>query len=200
MRDFILRARKGPTTPDLAQVQPGDDRHLEVIAHCVVNALFTSRQARPDTAIHLALDGPVAPPKVIRFEGEALGSLPGLDEQSIWVVLRQALDAGRHLALGEEVQAIPGIFVAKKSFEQLVRERLAAGPVYALRPGGADLRSISFPASVGFILTDHLAMPRKVDRFLERLGAHPLSVGPTMLFASQCIAVVHNELDRQSGD
>jgi tRNA (pseudouridine54-N1)-methyltransferase len=199
MRDFILRARKGPTTPDRALVPPGDDRHLEIVAHCVVNALFTSRQARPATTIHLAFDGPAAPPKVIRLESDALGSLPGLDERSIWEVLRGALETGRHLALGEEVQSFPGIFVAKKSFEQLVRERLAAGPLYALHPGGADIRTISITTPVGFVFTDHLSMPRKADRFLERLGARPVSVGPTMLFASQCIAVVHNELDRQAG-
>ena len=37
---------------------------------------------------------------------------------------------------------------------------------------------------------------KKTDKFLLRLGAEPISVGPKMLFASQCITLVHNELDR----
>jgi tRNA (pseudouridine54-N1)-methyltransferase len=31
---------------------------------------------------------------------------------------------------------------------------------------------------------------------MKRLGATPLSVGPKLLFAAQCIVLIHNELDR----
>ena len=62
---------------------------------------------------------------------------------------------------------------------------------------GTDIRDVEFPADAAFVFSDHLGMPKKADRFLARLGAEPLSVGPKMLFASQCIALVHNELDRR---
>ena len=197
MREFILRARKGPTTPDFSLDELGGDRRLEVIAHCVVNALFCAQQIRSQAVVQLVMDGPAAPPKCVRLESDRLGSLDGLDERSIWRMLQRVLAAGRRLALGEEVEAEAGVFVAKQSFEQLARDRCAAGPLYYLRPDGADIRSLELVEPARFVFTDHLAMPRKTDRFLERLGARPLSVGPRMLFASQCIAVVNNELDRQ---
>ncbi len=198
MREFILRARKGPTTPDFSLDRLGGDRHLEVIAHCIVNALFCAQQIRSQTVVQLVMDGPAAPPKCVRLESDGLGSLDGLDERSIWRMLQRVLAAGRQLALGEEVEAEAGAFVAKQSFEQLVRDRCATGPLYYLRPDGADIRTLELSRPARFVFTDHLAMPRKTDRFLERLGARPLSVGPKMLFASQCIAVGNNELDRQS--
>ncbi len=195
--DFVLRARKAPTTAALATPEPGDGRFLEVVSHCVVSALFASRRARADTTIHLAFDGPAAPPKVVRLAGAELGSLPGLDERSIWQVLRQALERGQNLALAQSCPVGPGIWVTKMSFEQLVRERLAAGPVYAMAPAGDDIRTTPLEPPASFLFTDHLAMPRKQDRYLTRLGVRALSVGPEMLLASHCMVVVHNELDRR---
>ena len=196
-REFILRARKGPTTPDFSLDELSRAGHLEIVAHCVVNALFYSGQIRPATAIHVVLDGPAAPPKTVRFESDTLGSLGGFDERSICGAVQQALQAGRGLALGQEVQASNGVFVAKRSFEHLVREKCEAGSVYCLQRGGTDIRSVSFPAPSCFVFTDHLTMPKKTDRFIERLGGQALSVGPRKLFASQCIVLAHNELDRQ---
>ncbi|MEW6749957.1 MAG: hypothetical protein AB1505_03155, partial [Candidatus Latescibacterota bacterium] len=171
-------------------------RRLEVVAHCVVNALFCAARVRAPTPLHVVQDGPGAPPKSVCLDGDGMGSLPGLDEVSIWRVLRQALEAGLLLELGQEVAAAPGVRVSKLSFEQLVRQRSACGPLYYLRPGGADIRGLALASPACFVLTDHLAMPRKSNRFLERLGAQPVSVGPRMLFASQCVAIVNNELDR----
>jgi len=197
MREFILRARKGPSTPDFSLDEIGGDRHLEIVAHCVTNALFYSRQVRPQTVVHVVLDGPAAPPKTVRLEGDALGSLGGFDERSIWRVVQRALEVGRDLTLDEEAQADAGVFVAKRSFEQLVRDKCATGPLYYLQHRGTDIRALAFSSPARFVFTDHLSMPKKTDRFLDRLGVQPVSVGPKMLFASQCIVLVHNELDRQ---
>ena len=40
-------------------------------------------------------------------------------------------------------------------------------------------------------------MPKKVLPSLERMGARMLSLGPTMLFASQCVVLIHHELDQR---
>ena len=200
MREFILRARQAPTTPGCALDEPGRGRHLEVVAHAVVNALFYSMKIRPQTTLQLVFDGPAAPPKTVRLESDGLGSFEGLDERSIWRMLEAILAAGRNLGRDQEIAAEPGMFVAKRSFEQLVRRRCAEAPLYYLRPDGQDIRTLELESPVHFLFTDHLAMPRKSDRFLDRLGARPVSVGPRMLYASQCIAIVHNELDRRGVD
>jgi tRNA (pseudouridine54-N1)-methyltransferase len=40
-----------------------------------------------------------------------------------------------------------------------------------------------------------MPMPKKSFGTLERLGAEEISLGSTMLFASQCVLLLHNELD-----
>jgi tRNA (pseudouridine54-N1)-methyltransferase len=40
-------------------------------------------------------------------------------------------------------------------------------------------------------------MPKKTLLGLERLGAKKLTLGPTMLFASQCVVLIHHALDRR---
>ena len=198
MRDFILRARKGPSTPDFSSDDLPGAGHLEIVCHCIANALFYSLQLRDDVRVHIALDGPAAPPKIVRIESDGLGSLDGFDERALAAVLSRALADGRSLDLDEEVQSKPGVFVAKRSFESLVRQQRESGDVYLLQKRGTDVREVAFAERSTFVFSDHLSMPKKADRFLLRLGARALSVGPKMLFASQCITLVHNELDRQN--
>ncbi len=200
MREFILRARKGPTTPDFPLAAAARPGFLEIVAHTIVNTLFTAGRIRSEVVLQIVLDGPAAPPKTVRFESDNLCSLGGYDETAILGVLQRALHQGRTLALDEEVQVDDGLFVAKRSFEKLVRERCAGGRLHYLRPGGSDIREASIALPASFLFTDHLNMPRKSDKFLERLGARALSVGPTTLFASQCVVLVHNELDRRGFD
>ena len=40
-------------------------------------------------------------------------------------------------------------------------------------------------------------MPKKVIPSLERMGAKKISLGRTMLFASQCVVLIHHALDQQ---
>lgn len=196
-RAFILRARKAPTSPAFSLDDLARAGHLEIAAHCVANALFISGQIRPAIAVHLVLEGAPAPPRTIRLESDTLCSLGGFDERSICQLVQRALQAGRDLRLGEEVRVDSGVYIAKRSFEQLVREKSAAAPLYYLQPRGEDIRALGFSLPATFVFSDHLSMPKKTDKYLARLGARSLSVGPRRLFASQCIALVHNELDRQ---
>src|SRR5690606_41359285 len=50
-----------------------------------------------------------------------------------------------------------------------------------------------------FLLTDHIPMPKNSISGLKRLGAEAISLGPRMLFASQCVVLIHNELDWRGG-
>ena len=197
MREFILRARKAPSTADFDLGDLSRSGHMEIVAHCLVDALFYSRRIRAQTIFHLVLEGPTDPPKTIRFESEGLGSLGGLDDRSVCAAIQQALQAGRRLGRDQEIEATAGIFVAKRSFESLVRAQCARAPLYYLQPKGTDIRTAQLQEPASFVFTDHLSMPSKSDRFLERLGARPLSVGPRTLLASQCIVLVHNEMDRR---
>jgi tRNA (pseudouridine54-N1)-methyltransferase len=197
MREFILRARKGPTGPNFSIDKLSDAGRLEVVTHCIANALFFSKNIRPQTIIHIVLDGPGDPPKTIRLESDHIPYLGGFDERTLGQVIRRTLEAGLGLALNEERQVDTGIFVAKKAFETLIKEKSALGNLYYLQKKGADIRTLTFPLNPTFVFTDHLSMPKKTDKYLQRLGASAISVGPQMLFASHCIILAHNELDRQ---
>jgi tRNA pseudouridine-54 N-methylase len=47
-----------------------------------------------------------------------------------------------------------------------------------------------------FLLTDHVPLPRNLRKSLLRRGVEPVSLGPVMLRASQCVVLVLNEYDR----
>ena len=195
MRNFILRARKGPTTPDFSLDDLSRVGRLEIVAHCLANALFYSQNIRTNTVVHLVFDGPSDPPKTVRFESDHLTYLGGFDERTLAGAVQKALSAGKGLSLGEERQVDNGLFVAKKGFERVVQERTES--LYVLERRGADIRTVTFPQDVTFVFSDHLTMPKKTAKYLRRLGSKPICVGPRMLFASQCIVLLHNELDRQ---
>jgi tRNA (pseudouridine54-N1)-methyltransferase len=40
-------------------------------------------------------------------------------------------------------------------------------------------------------------MPKNTLHGLERLGAQKVSLGSKMLFASQCVVLIHHELDQR---
>ena len=197
MRDFILRARKGPSTPDFSSDDLPSAGHLEIVCHCIANALFYSLQLRDDVRVHIALDGPAAPPKVVRIESEGLGSLDGFDERALAAVLSRALADGRGLDLDEEVQSRPGVFIAKRSFESLVRQQSESGDVYCCKSAALTCAKWRLPSVR--LLSFQTIYPCLKKRISFSCGsARALSVGPKMLFASQCITLVHNELDRQN--
>lgn len=197
MISFILRARKAPTSPDFSLDDLPSAGHLEVVAHCISNALFFANQIRNDVTVHASLDGPPNPPKTISFDGSGLGSLDGFDERSIARAMQNALEVGQGLPTDESRQAMPGLTVSKRGFERTV-QGCAGDQLFYLDRGGTDIRDVEFGKNPAFIFSDHLSMPRKTDKYLKRLGATRISLGPRLLFASHCIVLVHNELDRRN--
>lgn len=197
MREFILRARKGPTSPDFSLDDLPAAGHFEVVAHCVSNALFFANHIRDDTTIHTVLDGPSDPPKTVSFDSRNLGSLKGFDERNIAKTIRSALEEGVGLDTNASKSSLLGVTVSKRGFERLLQERQPE-QLYYLDRKGTDIRDTDLHEEPTFVFTDFLSMPRKTDKYLRRLGATPISLGPRLLFASHCIVLVHNELDRRS--
>jgi tRNA (pseudouridine54-N1)-methyltransferase len=59
------------------------------------------------------------------------------------------------------------------------------------------MREQAFEGDPCFLLTDPIPMPKKIIPSLERLGAKKITPGSTKLFASQCVVLIHHELDRR---
>jgi tRNA (pseudouridine54-N1)-methyltransferase len=191
MRVFILRARSGPASAELVDNYFGAPHHFEIVAHSLVSAFFVAKHIREDVVFHMILEAGPAAPRTVTLESKTLLWLGGFHEKAIATVIKRALTAGALLEGQAEIQVDQGLSVGRTSFERLARKYAEQMPVFMLDPDGQDLRETEF------VLTDHIPMQRKTLHLLKRVGVRGLSVGPKVLFAAHCIAVVHNELDRR---
>ena len=90
-----------------------------------------------------------------------------------------------------------GVGVRTVSFERLVQELAADHQLFVMDRKGTPMREQVFADNPCFLLTDHIPMPKNTFHSLERLGAKKITLGSTMLFASQCIVLIHHELDQR---
>jgi tRNA (pseudouridine54-N1)-methyltransferase len=201
MKEFILLALKAKTTPDFDISNLPNEGRIDLVCRCVSNSLYVSNHMRADSVIHACLNG--APnelsPKIISFYGDKLRGMEW-DEKNIALFIKKALESGKNLKLGEEIEVQPGLVVSKKAFETLIREKSEEGKnLFYLEEKGEDLRDIEFKKNEDyvFIFGDFIGMPKNTQKLLKRIGAQKLSISPVMLMASQCPVIVHNELDRQ---
>lgn len=196
MPTFILRARKGKTRWD--QLQPGDDAHTEIIAHAIINAFFISRGFRTDVTFHLVLDSSADFPRTITLSGAEGLSLPGFHEQAVLDVIRDALRDSTALKKDETLKVAPGVKVSGFGFEKLLAQLMPTRQVYLLDPKGDDIMTTAMDEEAVFILSDHLALPKNIVKSLSRRGLRTISLGRQMLFASQCIVLIHAALARKA--
>jgi tRNA (pseudouridine54-N1)-methyltransferase len=196
LREFIVRARKAPIDPDRFMAAVGTGAHVEYLAHMVVNALFISKGHRDDTLLTLVLEDSPDFSRAISISGDSLGNLQGMNEDAILKVCSESLRAGIGLAKEATVTSENGLQVTAISFEHLVKTRVIDRQVYMLDRKGEDIRETDLAEDAVFLLTDHIPMPKKTFKSLARQGVKKLSLGPVMLHASQCISVIHNEMDR----
>lgn len=199
MREFIVKARAAPVDPARFRRAAGQGARVEYLAHCLINGLLVSKSHRDDTRVTLVLEDSDDYSRAIEFDGSILGSLPGTSEEGWLDVCAQALAAGGRLKKEESVPLSNGVSVRAISFEHLVKEKLADTSVYRLDRKGEDIRSIDIGADSVILLNDHVPVPRKTVKSLDRQGVVPIHLGPRVLHASQCITLVHNELDRREG-
>lgn len=195
MREFILLALRAKTSDfDLENLSLAG--RMDLVCRAISSALFVSDHVRKDTVIHVFLNGPNDPPKLISFFGDSIINIEP-DEKSIAKLILFALKKGKNLKLDEEADVLQGIKISKKSFEKFIEEK-STSHLYYLNKKGKDIREIKFEENSLFILGDNLGIPKNTEKLLKRLKAEKISLGSVMLFASHCIVLVHNEIDRKS--
>jgi tRNA (pseudouridine54-N1)-methyltransferase len=191
MRRFVILGHKVPISGDFTLNDlPGSAGRLDVLCRAVGASLFVSHGIRRDTEVVLLIQNSVE----IRIAGDRVRRL-NPDERSTAALLQQALQQ----AADEELQASPGIFVARSSLELTLDGlvRRGAHPV-VLHEDGEPLDPAMLPADPAFVLSDHLDFTDEELRILEELPR--LSLGPTVLHTSQCITITHYLLDRCAED
>jgi tRNA (pseudouridine54-N1)-methyltransferase len=90
-----------------------------------------------------------------------------------------------------------GVTVRTVAFERLVQELAADHQLFVMDPKGTPIREQVFAERPCFLLTDHIPMPKNTFHTLDRLGTKRISLGRKMLFASQCVVLIHHALDER---
>ncbi|MEH6551536.1 MAG: tRNA (pseudouridine(54)-N(1))-methyltransferase TrmY [Pseudomonadales bacterium] len=195
MRAFVLRARSAPTDSQRLMDYVGRDAHTEILAHTLMNAIFVAQSHRDDVIVYLVLESTQDYSRTIIFNSSLLSNIGGFHEQALLNKIATALDASKGMSKEHQRQVEDGVSVRTISFEKLVQELAEDYQLFVLDKKGTPIREQVFEGDACFLLTDHIPMPKKSFNSLKRLGAEKISLGPKMLFASQCVVLIHNELD-----
>lgn len=195
MRTFVLRARAAPTDSPALLAGVGQEAHTEILAHTLMNAIFVAQSHRPDVVVYLVLESTQDYSRTIRFEANAMHEIGGFNEAALLAKVAKALDVSRGMAKEEARPVESGVTVRTQSFEKLVQALATDHQLFVMDRKGAAIREQAFGDNPCFLLTDHIPMPKNTFHTLDKLGTKYISLGRTMLFASQCVVVIHNELD-----
>ncbi len=196
MRTFVLRARAAPTDSQKLWESVGKDAHTEILAHTLMNAIFIAQSHRPDVVVYLVLESTRDFSRTIRFDINAMHEIGGFDERSLLTKVAKALDASRGMGKEETRPVESGVGVQTLSFEKLVQGLAEDHQLFLMDRKGTPIGEQRFADNPCFLLTDHIPMPKKTIPGLERMGAKRITLGPTMLFASQCVLLIHHALDQ----
>ena len=197
MRTFVLRARAAPVDSTRLLAAVGNEAHTEILAHTLMNAIFVAQSHRADVTVYLVLESTADFSRTIRFEANAMHDIGGFDERALLGKVAKALDASRGMGKDETRPVEPGVTVRTVSFERLVQQLADDHQLFVMDRKGTPIRGQAFQENPCFLLTDHIPMPAKTFHTLDRLGATRITLGPTMLFASQCVVLIHHELDQR---
>ncbi|NVC94314.1 tRNA (pseudouridine(54)-N(1))-methyltransferase TrmY [Vibrio natriegens] len=195
MRSFVLRARAAPTTSKALLEGVGQEAHTEILAHTMMNTMFVAQSHREDVVVYLVLESTKDYSRTIMIRSNDITNIGGFHESTLIAAVARALDASVGMGKEQLRDVEPGITVRTVSFERLVQELAEDHQLYMLDKKGDFVRDAEIGANPCFLLTDHIPMPKKSFNSLKRLGTEKISLGPKMLFASQCVVLIHNELD-----
>ncbi|MBE6525682.1 MAG: tRNA (pseudouridine(54)-N(1))-methyltransferase TrmY, partial [Thermoplasmata archaeon] len=155
---------------------------------------FLSHDLRKDVELYLVLLGGEDAPKTVRFDGKELRYL-NPDERSTASLIRNAVI--KKLEEDREIRSSPGVFVSRKSFEQLMEELSETSNFIYLREGGTDIREYEFPENPCYILGDDRDPTPEEEEIMAKYKFDKISLGPVSLHANHCMIIVHNEMDRR---
>ncbi|MCR9652175.1 tRNA (pseudouridine(54)-N(1))-methyltransferase TrmY [Vibrio parahaemolyticus] len=195
MRSLLGYARAAPTTSKALLEGVGNEAHTEILAHTMMNTMFVAQSHREDVVVHLVLESTKDYSRTITIRSNDITNIGGFHESTLIAAVARALDASVGMGKEQLREVEPGITVRTVSFERLVQELAEDHQLYMLDKKGEFVREAEIGANPCFLLTDHIPMPKKSFNSLKRLGTEKISLGPKMLFASQCVVLIHNELD-----
>jgi len=190
MRQFVYFSASAATSGNA--LSDGNLMHagrMDIAIHTIIQGLFLSHDFRKDAVMHLVFYGQPDPPRHIQIQ---IKDETVINKKEISKIIKKAL---YKYSEGKKIEALPGVWIEKKSFLHLIEELSNEGnEIFILEKDGEDIRKVKIPKDCVFILGDHEGLPAKEMKRLKEV-TKKVSVGNRMYFASQTTAVVNNELD-----
>lgn len=189
MREFIYYSKNAVTSGNLIKENLKQAGRMDIVCNVIISTFFISNMMRDDVKLHLIFDGQPNPPKHLIFESNK--DMPISKKDVAGLIKRMLYKSGDK----EELKEIyPGCFIEKKSFEKLINELNNSGKnIFLLDKKGKNLREFNFKGNEVFVIGDQDGFPKDKNKFLKRIDQ--ISVSPKILFASQVITLIHNEID-----
>ena len=162
-----------------------------------MNAIFVAQSHRADVTVYLVLESTQDFSRTIQFDANAMHDIGGFNEQALLARSPRRWTLSTGMGKEETRPVESGVTVRTVSFERLVKELAEDHQLFVMDPKGTSIREQKLLGNPCFLLTDHIPMPKKTFLGLDRLGAKKITLGSKMLFASQCVVLIHHELDQR---
>jgi len=191
MKEFLYYSKSAVTAGNLIKDDLMKAGRMDIVCNVIISTFFTSNEMRPDIKLHLIFDGGPNNPRHLVFESNP--DMP-ISKKDVAGLIKRLLYKSPDSEGLKEI--FPGCSIEKKGFEKLVKELDSEGKnVLLLSCSGKDIRDLKLKGNEVFIIGDQDGFPNEKKKFLKKIDG--VSVGPKILFASQVITIVHNELDRK---
>ncbi|MDI9646138.1 MAG: tRNA (pseudouridine(54)-N(1))-methyltransferase TrmY [Archaeoglobales archaeon] len=192
MRSFLIIGNKASTKPFNLNDIPGAGR-MDIICRSIAQALFISHGIRKDVEVYALLLGEPEPPKVVLIKGDEVKRMSP-DERNIAAHIKKALALN---ASSDWKRVQSGVYVAKKSIEELLREIGQRYEIYYLREDGKDIEEVAKEIhNPLFIIGDHLGLLAEQEKVVMSYAKEILSVSKISIMAEQCVVICNYVLDK----
>ena len=192
-REFVYYSKSAVTAGNMIKDDLRAAGRMDIVCNVIISVFFTSNAIRNDVKLHLIFDGPPSAPRHLVLDSSKIED-GQISKKNVAGLIRKLL----YKSPDSEglLEVLPGCSVERKSFEHVVKELDKDGKDVLLLDGrGDDVRDVNLDKKPVFIIGDHEGFPSDKKKFLKTIDK--VSVGPKVLFASQVITILHNELDRK---
>ena len=190
MRAFLLFSNKGYTAGKFGDLMKAG--RLDIVVHSIIHCFFLSNRLRENVKMHIILNGPPDPPKHIEIVPNENTPFSKKDfEKLLRIVLWK-------YKKDKKVEALPGIFIEKKSFEKVIEENYKKYKIFLLDRKGEDIENINLNyENIMFVLGDHEGLPKEKKKFVKKFCENIISLSNIEYFTSQCIVILNYILDKR---
>ena len=189
MRNFVYFSSQARTSGNFSLDNLMDAGRMDIAIHVIINAFFLSHNLREDVVLHLIFYGAPDPPKHIEIH---IDSNTSMSKKDVANLIKKILYKYKP---GVKTEAVPGCFIEKKSFLDVVNELAKEGKeIFVLDKKGENIRYIKISKDSVFIIGDQNGLPKKELKRMKKT-AQFVSLGPRVYFASKVVTVINNELD-----